>query len=779
MNIQHREKIFAAYFAARKEDDPTTDFRAFVYWMQNRRKFEHLKQWWDEMDSLRVLRRANNLIQHPKEEIDHDITVLLKVEGQTITFKAKSIGKIYDYQRIALPQEMQIRIAYDSLIERFLKFLQQEKCAIRLFENAFTISLFVPDLDFQLEKAWERFIQQFAYSEKELYKSFTLLLNSLKLTARGFGYVRFPPATKKMAHWLAAFYIATLRERVLRNADNYRKVNTALRKTQESVKKYQDQLKVDNLSERKRTSIELKLSDEGENLNEAKQALKSALEVNQTELNQILLRLRNHTNTAGFDHAKRLSGQFNRTGAMQFSYGIVKLKSQGGKSSIEDTIVEILNEPIAPPNCPLVPIDAISEIIVHNAGDNAKNLCYSCGRPLPAREGHQQANRFVLGDPSQRLQSGGSQAQPNVCGECLTVAFACPVKFTTGAIVVQLAPRNEADQPFSIENQLRMLTLGELNLVAGRYLLINCREFVGSGNNRTLVSEKIGQVQYTLWRVACTLPAAALGTMRCTLFTGGTEISLKTRHFVWLSLLNEIFSPNLVVERRSNIPLGQVIRLIEKDEVIAAIYKMATTAPDKKEAKQLWETSYREKRTLEELREKHCTLLEQLPEKGEKPKMNQARLFRHVAGLTGLTYAYCDYVRSEVNKDEKLDTEREVSKLIEKVTNPNFFNYAASEPLTGTRATMFRNHDNYFCYDQAKCLLKEELNLDLSSREESTSERGQLQLPIYFDDIVNAYTTLFEKYYKSVNEQRKLCYQLKLSLYAKFASLFQKTAKGE
>ena len=39
--------------------------------------------------------------------------------------------------------------------------------------------------------------------------------------------------------------------------------------------------------------------------------------------------------------------------------------------------------------------------------------------------------------------------------------------------------------------------------------------------------------------------------------------------------------------------------------------------------------------------------------------MNQSQLFRHVAGLTGLTYAYCDYVRSEVNKNEKLDTERE------------------------------------------------------------------------------------------------------------------------
>ena len=775
MDIQQRTKILATHFAATKQNELTADFEAFVYGMQRRDKFEQLKQWWEEMEALHILRRANHLIQYPHEQIDREISELLKVEGQTVTFKTQSIGKIYDYQRIVLPQEMQIRIAYDSLIERFLQFLQQEKYAIRLFENAFTISLFVPHLDFQLEKEWVRFIQQFAYSEKELYKSFTLLVNSLKLTDRGFGYVRFPPATKKMAHWLAAFYVATLRERVLRNADNYRQANAASSKAQENVKRYQDQLKADSLTESRRMSIKSKLNNERENLNEAKQALKSALKVNQAEFNQILSGLRNQTDTVDFDHAERLSRQFNRTGAMQFSYGTVKLKSQGGKSSIEDTIVEILNEPITLPGCPFVPLDVIPEIIVRNAGDNAKNLCYSCGRSLPVKGRHQQANRFVLGDPSQRLQSGGSQAQPNVCGECLTFAFACPVKLTSGAIVVQLAPRNDTDQPFSIENQLRMLTLGELNLVAGRYLLINCREFVGSGNNRTLVSEKIGQVQYTLWRVACALPAEALETMKCTLFTGGTEIPLKTRHFVWLSLLNEIFSPNLVVEQRDNIPLGQAIRLIEKDEMIAAIYKMATVAPDKREANQLWETSYREKRILEDLREKHCTLLEQLPEKGEKPKMNQARLFRHVAGLTGLTYAYCDYVRSEVNKDEKLDTEREVSKLIEKVTNPNFFNYAASDPLTGTRATMFRNDDNYFCYDQAKRLLTEELDLDLSSRGESTSERGQLQLPIYFDDIVNAYTTLFENYYKSANEQHKLCYQLKLSLYAKFASLFQKT----
>lgn len=779
MNIQQREKILAAHFAATKQDQLTADFEAFVQGMWLAKKYEQLKQWWDEMDALHVLRRANHLIQCSQKQTDSEISTLLNVEGDAVTFKTQSIGKIYDYQRIVLPQEIQIKIAYDSLIERFLRFLQQEKCAIRLAENAFTVSLFVPYPDMQLEQEWERFIQQFAYSEKELYKSFTLLVNSLKLTDRGFGYVRFPPATKKMAHWLAAFYIATLRERVLRNTDNYREANTALSKAQENVKKYQDQSKADDLTEKKRANIQLKLNNERESLNEAKQALRAALKVNQAEYNQILSRLRNQTDIPHFDHAKRLSHQFNRTGAVQFSYGTVKLKSQGGKSSIEDTIIEILNEPIVTLSCPFLPLSTVLEVSVRNAGDDTTNLCYSCGRPLPTKKRRHQANRFVLGDPSQRLQSGGSQQQPNVCGECLTVAFACPVKLTTGAIVVRLAPRNGNNQQFSIENQLRMLTLGELNLLAGRYLLINCREFVGTGNNRTLVSEKIGQLQYTLWRVACTLPTEALGTMKCTLFSAGSEIPLKTRHFVWLSLLNEIFSPNLVVNQRDNIPLGQAIRLIEKDEVIAAIYVMATADSDKREAKQLRETSYREKRALEGLREKHCVLLEQLPEKGEIPKMNQAQLFRHVAGLTGLTYAYCDYVQSEVKKDEKLDTEREVSKLIEKVINPNFFNYAASEPLAGTRATMFRNDDNYFCYDQAKCLLTRELNLDLSSRGETSNERGQLQLPIYFDDIVNAYATLFEKHYKTENEQRKFCYQLKLSLYAKFAGLFHKTQKGE
>lgn len=779
---RQKDKILAAHFAATNLVDSAKVFEAFVRQMHRDGKSNQLKHWWDDMDALRVIRAAEHHIRNltfGTEPSPDSIERPSVVENGRIQFMGESIGEIYSYYRTALPQEIQIKIAYDSLIERFIRFLQRGKCAIRLSENDLTVQIFVPrtdrDAEFDLSFEWGEFIK-FAYSETELYKSFTLLVNSLKLTNRGFGYVRFPPATKDMAHWLAAFYIATLRERVLRNADNYKKADSAFKKALDNVKKYQDQLNTDSLTEKRRTSIENKLADENIKLNDARQERKSALKVNQEDFDQILSGLQDQTETTHFEHAEKLSRKLNRTGAMQFSYGTVKLKSQGGKSSIEDTIVEILNAPIVPLNCPFVLFNEIPEVVVRGAGDNAKNLCYSCGRHLPTNEKRQQANRFVLGDPSQRLQSGGNQTQPSVCGECLTVAFACPVKLTSGSIVIQLAPHDQTDESFSIENHLRMLTLGELNLVAGRYLLINCREFVGSGSNRTPVSEKIGQRQYTLWRVACIFPTAALQTMQFALFAGGTKISLESRHFVWLSLLNEIFSPSLVVRQRDNIPLCQAIRLIQKDEVISAIYKLVTA--ESTGVKQLTAQSYSEKRSLEELREKHCDLLEK-SSNGDKLMNKQADFYRDVAALTGLTYAYCDSVRRLLVSNSKISGKQvqiEVKKLIEDVANPTGFTYRAAKEFgdkkySDTSAKMVRKDDNYFCYDQAKRLLTDVLELDISKRKDH-DDNGQESLKVYYDDILNAYAKLADEYDKA--EWRKLATELKQNLYAKFPFLFRK-----
>ena len=727
---RQKDKILASHFASTNLSE-TAIFEAFAHRMHREGEYDQLKHWWNDMDALRVIRAAEYYIRSLTSETEPSpdpIERLAVGENGRIQFMGEPIGEIYSYYRTVLPQEMQIRLAYDTLIERFMEFLQREKYAIRLSENQLTCILFVPDTDFQLVNEWQQFVE-FAYSEEELYKSFTLFVNSMKLTNRGFGYVHFPSVTEAMKLWQAAFYITTLEERIVRYPDNYRKAKT---------------------DEERRV----------------------AGKANREELKSFLTELRDEvpSHERNFDKAVVLSHRFNRTGSSQFSYGTVKPRSKKGK--IEDKIIEILNEPLRFLTCPLAPVDEMAHDHIHSAGDTVRKRCYSCGRRLPSKsetrdfKGKLEANRFVFSDPSQRLQSGSRQDEPSICLDCLTIAFSCPIKLTEGAIIVHLSPRTiEGNNPLSREKYLQMLTLGELNLIAGQYLLIKCNDFIRS----TPVSEKIGQVQYALWRIAQTLPTEALSNMHFILFANESEIRLEARHLVWLSYLYASFSPRIIVNGKDNIPLGQAIRLIQKDEVISAIYRLVTA--ESTEAKRLSDWSYSEKRGLEELREKHCKLLEdEQSSKGDKLMSKQAEFYRDIAALTGLTYAYCDYLRSELRKKPDIDTVREVKKLIEKVVNPSFFNYEASDVLPGTRATMYCSDDNYFCYAEAKRLLEDTLKLDLSDREGRT-DKGQESLIIFFDDILNAYAAISQKYCRKA-QQRKLSYQLKLNLHAKFASLF-------
>ena len=303
LNIkEHGSKILAAHFAAMiKTSESPSKFRDFV--ASHHDKYQALKQWWDDMDALRVIRYAERQLRNGSEETErppNPIDKLSDGEDGVVLFADEEIGKVYNYYRIVLPQEIQILLAYNTLIERFMGFLQREKCAVRLSENQLTVSLFIPETDFQIGSEWQKFVQ-FAYSEEELYKSFTLFVNSMKLTDRGFGYVHFPSVTEAMKLWQAAFYIATLEERIVRYPDNYRKAKT----------------------------------DEDRN---------AAGKENRKELKQLLTELRaelrtsvhgsDASNEVGrlFDKALKLSSQFNRSGATQFSYGTVKPRGKKGKN---------------------------------------------------------------------------------------------------------------------------------------------------------------------------------------------------------------------------------------------------------------------------------------------------------------------------------------------------------------------------------------------------------------------------------------------------------------
>ncbi len=133
-NTQQKDKILAARFAATNLNDAAVDFEAFVHRMHRAGEYDKLKHWWDDMDALRIIRAAEHHIKSLTSETEPSPDLIERPtvgKNGCIQFMGEPIGKIYSYYRTVLPQEMQIKIAYDSLIDRFWKFVQQEKWAIR------------------------------------------------------------------------------------------------------------------------------------------------------------------------------------------------------------------------------------------------------------------------------------------------------------------------------------------------------------------------------------------------------------------------------------------------------------------------------------------------------------------------------------------------------------------------------------------------------------------------------------------------------------------------
>lgn len=720
--------ICASHFASTSED--VTGFSGFAAWTKQQNLVRELKATLHSLNALRLLRQLNRDSSNTAEpEITQD--------GENVLLAGKPIGKLVTWYRTTLPQEAQARIAYESLLDRFMAFLAERKKIIALEVNELNACMFVPSsAASNLKTIWLEFVQ-IAFSRKELEKNFILLMNSIKLTNRGFGGVEFPVITKEMAEVQSAFYLATLEQRILFGSAEYKQAA----KEKDTEKKT------------------------------------IALKVNRETFETVVSEMAKEIAPDSFKRIQELASHFNGYGRNQFSYGTVKartgnLKADSVKDSIEDKVVKFAN--LLPDfELPCILQTENENLGFRIAGDRQGNICYACGHPLEGfgekkiRSKIQKftANRFVLASPSQRLQSGNGQEQPTVCRSCASLAMISPIKLTESNLVVRLNIGKD-DGPGE-QDYLRMMTLGELNLTAGKYLLIKCTEMVSDKGGRSPISDKMGALQYALFKIATTLPRETLRNSRAWLFDG-SEQELPARKMVWLNYLQEIFHLKLVNDDKPNRATFEAIRLIQKEEVIKAIYALVS-ADSSQQVSQLTDHNFESLRLVEELRQAHCKLLE------EANMLEKAKMFRDVAAMTGLLDAFCDYVRKEAGKGGK-NAENEVEKLIEEVTDPFQFIYRASHNLSGTMATMFRSDDNYFCFDSARTLI-EKLIGDEAQNREGVSEKGTRFLRVYFDDIRNAYVTLFETAYKTEKEQKDFTTELKLSLAAKFPEYYTKKEK--
>jgi len=744
--------------------------------------------------------KRNRTVQLPKLNFN---------DNNVVSFENQEIGKIKTFYKKPLPGELQARLAIESAIDRFLEYLQKIHHIVVLDESESHVIVFIPNkqeaLNFSL--FWDNFLKDVAFSKngfsqhqlRDLTQTFILLLNSVTLAGRGFSTLEVPVICKEQADILAACYLAVIykvQERQIkrqRRIDELQDKPDADKKVQElqemqdkEAKKYSEyfQKSFDALLKEQESiwkeleDIEHQLKAAGfsksqiHKLNKQQEKLSSQVIFSQESVHQKLsllqisngnpfefIRLDRKNNSKKFQEVvdiytrfnERATDQINSTRGDIFTQCILEMYRLLEKQEPYDPKPEaLLSE---------TPI----KMELRSPGDDGKEFCYSCGVKLDPKTAKWKVARFMFERPSQRRQSSSSEDRPYICASCSTLAFASPLKVTDESIILKLKNVNKNNESvnFKLKEYIRMLTTKELNLSSGQYLLLSS-EKTTSGD---IASDKLGQVQYALAKIASIFPTEVLTDFEFYLVPQGSkEIRLANRHLVFIKGLMECYGQSIIVSGKDiNNNLGEAVRYVEQDLSFLANYCIVKSA------------NITNKLQIERIRELYLKIL-QGDMNSSKQLWKRAQLYRDVAALTGLTYAFVQSLESTAKKSMKTeDAEREMSKIIEKVGDAVAFCYYATlgdQDKKTVQARLYRNNDNYFIYDQAKEFL--ETKLQILERQEKDEAKQQTWLTFYADDVIRAYTHFAENGYGQDREWNELTYNLKLSLYTRFPELVRK-----
>ncbi len=671
----------------------------------------------------------------------------LSVTENRVLWDGEPIGGILILYKTTQPYEAQARVAYDIFLDRFIGFIGERYKAIALHQSDSDVEMFAPHgSGFSLEAAWSKFIEMM-FSANELKKGFATLVNTIKMTDKGFSALDVPIVTEDQARFLAAFYLVNLES--LQKGDEKRRRELA---------KLDAEL-AEVTSEKEAGRIQSKIA-------KVKGDLQKRLD------RYVPLYDRVEALYAEFPQWKEVVNAIKRSAFTPMA-GVQIAKATGkiGKCVTHlEKLARLGQKQLY--RLPHLLATELAKVSPRAGGDSGGKVCYSCGQELARKEAIYEANKFIFESPSQRLQSGGSQTQPKVCGVCAAVSFVSPIKLGGGRLVIRMRERGSEpceklldgasrEDNYLVDDQLRMLVLGEMGIVAGKYVLLQARETIGGKP----VSERLGGLQYALHRVGATFEPEVFERFCVEALIDNDLIALTNRHLAWLHELDAIFglTRSEWTDKAQFAGFGRAIRHIQHEEVIFAVYELLKSGLGTLPANE------RDNR-LDKLYTNHVRWLM------NDNQTELARFYTDVAAMTGLLYPFCDYVRSEVKKSSGNDR-IEVRKVIERSGDPYQVNYTVGSNTGSEMATFFRASDLHFCFDSLKVFLKEALQVDLAEREGRT-DKGQLTLRLFFDDVAKAYTYLFGTRYKTAKEQRDFTYALKLSLYARFPEYIESEKKG-
>ena len=710
------------------------------------------------MDMPRLLRRMGR----PNKAEPLDWAEVTIGTDNKVYWRGKLIGEVRVFYKTIFPQETQACIAYEVFLDRFLAYVQREYKVALLRQGDADVTLLVPqNVDFELKEAWDAFVG-YAFSTKMLRRNLGHLMNTIKLVERepgGFGFLfgykgRKPEAvivpSIDFTRFISSWYYAVLEQRTVykySKAQRLRSAREGLRKWKKKANKASSpkqrqraQQKVVEWEDKYRTLQLGRKQEEDQNRRDRFEPARN--ELKQELSPQVLARLESD---ARF---------FTRTARRQFGPGTVKPKGLLREiKRLEQTVKLRFVAPIIH--------DKLLSSYIREPGDDTDSVCYACGRSFP-RASLYKAHMLVINPSSQRTQSSSRQVEPPICPDCYAIGVVSPIKIGGNSnLVIRLRGKNSFGKEYLLEDHLRMLAMGELDIVAGRYAMVRVIEQVpGKG----FLPQSLGRIQYALYKVATLFPPEVFYRYQVEALIGNSEVPLPGRHLTLLNGLTDVFNLGRWWENKRQLrSVGQAIRYVQKEEVISGVYTLIQGGLLPNNRFYSAQSSQ-----LESLYEDYWRWL-------MKEKPTKAQRFRDVAAMTGLLYAFCSYTRSEVQKAGG-NVRIEVRKLIDRATEPFGFTYTAAGNTKSERATLYRNADSYFCFDQAKALLKE-MDVDAAERE-GTMETGTSTLTFYFDDVTNAYTYLFENRYPTLKEQRDFTNVLRMSLHSRFPELIERE-RGE
>jgi len=761
---------------------------------------------------IRGLKLSNKVVNADLPELEY--------RQDRVFYQEQELGKIQILYKSPIPGELQARLAIESAIDRFLEYLQKVYQIVVLEESDRHVRVFIPNKEIPSFKTlWEQFLENVAFStygENQLaglVQTFIVMLNAITLSGRGFSTLDVPILNREQANVLAAWYFGVARDVEGRQLKRQKQID-ALQKELENpelaekehkskskelqdkevmqakeAKKYQEyfqkgfdkSLKEQASVWQEINKIEKEIEKTGltkaqkNKLQKQQDNLKNKLIFSQESVQKkisllaesrgdpfIFLRLDREQDSEKFKKIVAIAKNFSKVATDQINATRGDIFTQ----CISEMYRLLELEAFEPPPLPL-----LSEQLIlpewRSAGDDSREFCYSCGVAIDAKTAKWQVLRFMFERPSQRRQSSSGEGRPHICTSCSALAFASPLKVTDESIILKLSSVKGEKDSVSIKDYVRMLTNKEMHLSGGRYLVL-ASDRTGGGD---IAAQKLGQVQYAMAKVASIFPVEVLTDFSFSLIVQSSQpIELKSRHLLFIKGVMEAYSQPIIISGKDiNLALGDAVRYIDKDLPTLAEYTLTKiSAPYGK-------------LELEKVHEAYWLQIQKdlkaigVSMDSENQLSKRARLYRDVAALTGLTYAFAQSLENTAKqaKGEEF-SERETGKLIEKVDDAVAFCYYATlgdETKKSVQARLYRSPYNYFIYDQTKTLLE---SLGLNDRETTESDKQQTYLSLYADDVLSSYTHFAENGYSQPKDWNDLTYQLKLSLYTRFPELVRK-----